>query len=173
MPVRGGEGEVMKYAENTSVAVDRSKAEIERILDRYGAQKFIYGRDESRSMIGFEARGRCVRFTLPLPDRNDPKFWKTETGRKRKYTSVIAEWEQACRQRWRALALVIKAKLEAVESGITSFEDEFLAHTILPGGNGQTVGQWIAPQLVEAYERGEMPRLLPLLGPAETVQDRA
>jgi hypothetical protein len=32
---------------------------------------------------------------------------------------------------------VIKTKLEAVESGITEFEAEFYAHTVLPGG--QTV----------------------------------
>lgn len=166
----------MKYAENTSVAVDRSKAEVERTLTRYGAKKFIYGWDTEppQSLIGFQARGRCIRFILPLPDRNDPVFWKTDTGRTRKYGAAIAEWEQACRQRWRALALVIKAKLEAVESGITTFEDEFLAQTVLPGGNGNTVGQWIAPRLTEAYQLGRMPELLPLPpGTAETVQDRA
>ena len=35
-------------------------------------------------------------------------------------------WEQACRQRWRALALVIKAKLEAIDAEISTFEEEFL-----------------------------------------------
>jgi hypothetical protein len=79
-------------------------------------------------------------------------------------------WEQACRQRWRALNLVVKAKLEAVESGIATFEDEFLAYTMLPGG--ATVGQWLTPQLDEVYRRGDLSSVLPLGLPAgESVED--
>ena len=49
-----------------------------------------------------------------------------------------------CRQRWRALNLAIKAKLEAVESGIVTFDQEFLAHIV--GPSGQTVKPLIALQ---------------------------
>jgi hypothetical protein len=35
----------------------------------------------------------------------------------------------------------------------------FLAHIVLP--DGSTVGDWAAPQLALAYERSEMPALLP------------
>ena len=45
-----------------------------------------------------------------------------------------AAWEQVCRQRWRALLLIIRAKLEAVASGITTLENEFLANIVLPDG---------------------------------------
>jgi hypothetical protein len=68
---------------------------------------------------------------MPLPDRTKKAFTHMETGKRRTETQAQRAWEQAVRQRWRALVLVIKAKLEAVESGITSFEDEFLAHTVL------------------------------------------
>jgi hypothetical protein len=61
--------------------------------------------------------------------------------------------------RWRCLALVIKAKLEAVESGITTFEDEFLAHIMMP--DGQTVGQHVRPNIASAYEQRSMVPLLP------------
>lgn len=46
----------MAYASDTSVPVDRSKAEIERILERYGASAFMYGwdKDSNASMIAFE-----------------------------------------------------------------------------------------------------------------------
>lgn len=70
-------------------------------------------------------------------------------------------WWTANRQRWRALALVIKAKLEAVETGIVSFEQEFLPHLVLP--NGGTVHEWLAPQMEAVYDKGVMPRLLPQL----------
>lgn len=74
--------------------------------------------------------------------------------------SGLVQWgPNAERQRWRALALVIKAKLEAVEAGITEFEEEFLAHIVLP--NGGTVGQFMLPQVATAYETGQMPPLLP------------
>lgn len=35
------------------------------------------------------------------------------------------------RRRWRALLLGIKAKLEYVQSGIATFDEEFLAHIVI------------------------------------------
>lgn len=154
----------MAYAQDTSVSVERSKAEIESTLQRYGAEQFMHGWDQSRAVVQFSMNGKYVRFILPLPDRNDPEFRKTPGGRRtRDDDAAYKAWEQSCRQKWRALNLVIKAKLEAVESGITEFEDEFLAHIMLP--NGQTAGQWMRPQIDEAYEVGKMPDMLAIEGP--------
>ena len=148
-----------RYAETTSVPVERSKAEIERILQKYGADQFMSGWDSERAYLAFESHGRQIKFELPMPNQADESFAKTETGKKRTKTQQTKAWEQACRSRWRALALVIKAKLEAVETGITTFEDEFLAHTMLP--NGSLVRDWMQPQIDEAYSSGKMPSLLP------------
>jgi hypothetical protein len=150
----------MSYAENTSVSTEKSKAEIERTLTRYGAQQFIHGWDQERAMIGFKMQNRFIKLFVPLPRKDDPEFRRTPSGRRtRDSDGAYKAWEQACRQRWRALALVIKAKLEAVESGITSFDEEFLAHIALP--NGSTVGEFTLPQAHIAYETGAMPQLLP------------
>jgi hypothetical protein len=149
----------MTYAEKTSVSTDKSRAEIERTLQRYNADQFIYGWDQGRALIGFRMAGIQIKFVLPLPSINEDRFSKTPTGKARKESAIHAEWEQACRQRWRALALVIKAKLEAVEAGISIFEDEFMANIVLP--NGKTVSQFMLPQISSAYESGEMPGLLP------------
>lgn len=139
---------------------DRSRAEIERTLQRYGATSFLYGWDADNAIIGFIANGRQVKFRLPMPDRNDPEFWRTPQRLTRRTPAKAAEaYEQAVRQRWRALALVIKAKLEAVEAGIAEFEAEFLAYISLP--NGQTVGEWVGPQLDYVYTSGAMPALMP------------
>lgn len=62
---------------------------------------------------------------------------------------VETAWAQACRQKWRALNIVVKAKLEAVESGIAMFE-EFLAYIVLP--NGLTVKDVVVPEIKKAYE---------------------
>ena len=147
-----------RYAENTSVGTDKSRAEIERTLQRYGADGFMYGWQGTAAIVQFVAHGRQIRFELPLPDREAAEFTQTPTGRERSEKQARDAWEQACRQRWRALSLCIKAKLEAVEAGISTFESEFMANVVLPGG--QTVGDWMAPQIERAYETGTMPPLL-------------
>ena len=144
----------MRYANKTTVTVDRSRTEIERTLARYGATSFVYGWEENKAMIAFKANGRTIRFILPMPDREE--FTHGGSGRKRAQLQIKKAVEQAQKQRFRALALAIKAKLEMVETGITSFEEEFLAHIVLP--SGETVGQWIAPQLGKLD--GRMPPLL-------------
>lgn len=149
----------MSYAQNTSVSVDKSKAEIEKILQRYGASGFAYGWQGNYAMIQFVANDRRIKFMLPLPDKNDKQFQFTGAQRrKRTPEAAHAEWEQACRQKWRALTLAIKAKLESVSSGIATFEDEFMAHILLP--NGQTVGDAMKPQIAIAYQSNKMPPLL-------------
>jgi hypothetical protein len=156
---------VTTYAAKTTVSSEQSRSEIERTLTRYGATKFMYGWDEQGAVIMFEAMARRIKFVLPLPNPQDEKFTHYyrgttyKTKHPRTAESAQKEYEQATRQRWRALALVIKAKLEAVESGITSFEDEFLAHTMLP--DGTTVAQWARPQIAQVYELNTMPALLP------------
>lgn len=149
-----------RYAETTSVTSDKSRAEIERTLSRYGATSFMYGWDQQAAIVGFVADDRQVRFTLPMPDKAAREFTHTPSKNlRRSADQVEAAYEQAVRQRWRALALVIKAKLEAVQAGIVTFEEEFLAHILLPSGD--TVGEWITPQLEETYEHATMPEVLP------------
>ncbi|GBR74832.1 hypothetical protein NO1_1939, partial [Candidatus Termititenax aidoneus] len=63
------------------------------------------------------------------------------------------------------LALCIKAKLEAVESGISHFEDEFLANFVMP--NGQTFGECVVPQIDRIYKNGSVPNQLLIGAPAE------
>lgn len=150
-----------RYAADTSVTSDRSRAEIEKTLTRYGAGQFLYAWKPGMAVVGFTMCERQVKFLLPLPAVDSPEICETPTGRIRSEKQIEAAFEQAVRQRWRALALVIKAKLEAVESGITEFEDEFMAHIVLP--DGSTMGQWARPQIESAYASGKMPQMLPQL----------
>lgn len=134
----------MAYAEKTTVSVGKSRMEIEELIRKHGAEQFVSGYSGDKVMIGFTAAGRQVRFIVTV-----------RAGKTQKDT------EQIERQRWRALLLVIKAKFEAIESGVSCFDDEFLAHIVLP--DGQTVGQWMAPQIEVAYQTGDMPPMLPIL----------
>lgn len=145
------------YAAKTTVSPERSRAELETVLKRYGATAFAYGYEEHRAVVTFKAAERFVRFEIAVPQLED--FRVGPGYRSRSSTQQHNARDQAERQIWRALVLVVKAKLEAVESGIVSFEEEFMAHLVLP--DGSTVGQWMEPQIAEVYETGEMPALLP------------
>ncbi|MCR5875111.1 hypothetical protein LRS10_13515 [Phenylobacterium sp. J426] len=155
-----------RYAADTSVSTDRSRAEIETTLRRYKADQFGYVTNARGAAIMFTLSGRHIKFILPLPDPQAREFTHTPAkGLPRTAAEAERAWEQACRQRWRALALVIKAKLEAVSAGITTVEDEFLAHTVLP--DGSTMGEWAKPQIEEAYRLGHMPQHLMIEGPRD------
>jgi len=125
----------MRYARRTEVPVSRSRAQIESLVESYGADQFGSALDATskRAMVRFRVSSWLVRFVLPLD----------------------VDTDQKARQRWRALYLVIKAKLEAVESNIATIEEEFLAHVVTP--DGRTFGEWAVPQIREAKKRGEMP----------------
>ncbi|MFA5135703.1 MAG: hypothetical protein WC505_08030 [Patescibacteria group bacterium] len=158
------------FASSTTVNSDGSVAEIKRTLQRFGASSFVHGETEKGAMIEFQARERRIRFVLHLPDRENDQFTTTPTGRQRKnQNQVFLAWEQGCRAHWRALALIIKAKLVAVESGIRSFEEEFLADTILPGN--RTVSGMLLPQVAAAYESGKVPKLTLLALPYEAKEE--
>lgn len=141
-----------QYAKQTSVSVERTRAEIETVLSRYKATAFAYGRDDlSRmSQIEFVANSRRVRFLLPMPDPKSRDITHDKRGMYRKDGPRMEAYDQACRQRWRALLLAIKAKLEAVECGISEFEAEFLANIVDPF-SGKTVGEVMRPLVAENY----------------------
>jgi len=134
------------YAEHTRVPVSQSRAEIERLLEKHKAMQYgtavDYERREAR--IQFRLNDRIVRFVIKLPD---PKTFRS-----------VPDLERAERQRWRALLLVLKAKLESVENAIETFEQAFLANVVLP--NDQTVADAITPAIAAAYKDGRMPRAL-------------
>lgn len=137
-----------KYANNTTVSADRSKAEIERTLIRYGVDEFMYGRSRAGAGIAFTFKGRTVKLNVPLPKRDD--FRPNKAGE--------MAWEKECRRLWRVLLLWIKANLEVVESGLITFEDIFLAQTCLP--DGTTVGQSIQDKISLMVTSDRMQKLL-------------
>ncbi len=149
----------MTYAQGTEVPVERSRAEIERLISRYGATSFASGFTSTEAIIMFEAHGRRVKFVLPLPAIADFAKEKARPWRTRPKEEQLRKHAAEQRRLWRALALVIKAKLEAVESKVTTFESEFLAHIVDPG-TGRTIGELAVPALAAAYDGRPMPPLL-------------
>lgn len=140
-----------RFAEGTEVQPETSQAEIQRLVRRYDADGFGLMWEGDVAAVAFRAHGRRVQFTLTFPSASDPQFARTARGI-RTPTQRIAAREAEIRRLWRSLAMAIKAKLEVVESGIASFESEFLAHIVLP--DGTLVGDHVEPAIARAYELG-------------------
>ena len=105
-----------RYASNTKVSSEKSRNEIERTLQRYGASGFGFWIENDSALVQFQIEKLKIAFKLPMPDRKSEEFTMSSHENDWQRKPLAAEtahrrWEQACRQRWRALALVIKAKL--------------------------------------------------------------
>jgi len=139
-----------RYAAETEVPTMRSKAAIENLLVQHGATQYATGWNETHDTIQFCLFERTVRFVLPRPSRTNRVYTHDRRGYPRSALSISRALDQADRQRWRALYLVIRAKIEAVEAGIAVFEQEFLAFIVTR--NGMTIGDILVPQLQGGHQ---------------------
>jgi hypothetical protein len=124
-----------RYAEGTTVAVEKTKQEIETLVERNGGRKYFTGwASDHTAAIGFWASDRIIRLELELPPKG----------------TADAE----TRRRWRCLLLCLKAQFESVATGIKTFEQAFFSDIVLP--NDQTVYQAAHEMLAETYRTGKM-----------------
>lgn len=129
----------MPFAEKTNVPVSRTRDQIERMVRKYGAASFTgFGVMQQGLLVqlAFSMAGRSILFKMTLPDS-----------------------PQKERSIWRALLLTIKGKLESAERGIETFDEAFLANTVLPGG--RTVSEEVLPAIEAQYQGGAPVPLLP------------
>ena len=128
----------MVYASRTKVPADKTRMEIERLVKKYGAKGFASGWHEGTARVQFFAHGRHVRFTVATANA---------TG--------VQE-----RERWRALLLLVKAKLVAVDGKIATFEEAFVGDIVLPE-TGKTVWESGREPLQLANAQNKAVPLLP------------
>lgn len=126
-----------RYAEDTRVPVGRSREQLETLLVKHGAKGFgTMSTSEGRHEVLFQIGDTRIAIAVSAPDDSP----------------------QEQRRIWRALLLVVKAKLEAVNAGISTIEREFLADVVVPGQDRalSTVGREVLPHL----RNGKLPPLL-------------
>lgn len=155
----------MAYAKGTKVAIETTDHQIKTMLRKAGATAYATFEDDNGAKIAFRLNDLNIRMSLTMPNRWSEQFTRVrlnQHGAMGERSEAQAEklWEQACRERWRALHLCVKAKLEAIEAGVETFEDAFLAH--VQTENGETVGERVKPQLA-AIIAGKSP--LQITGP--------
>lgn len=129
----------MSFASGTTVPVVKSRLEIEALLVKHKATTAAAGFDEQRAIVAFTMQGRRIQFTIPLPRRDEPQFVFVKGSNWNKLTQAKGDdlFQAACRQKWRALLLALKAKFVALEENLETFDQVFLAHVLLD--DGQTV----------------------------------
>ncbi len=147
------------YAAETRVSPEKTLEEMKGLLRRFGADNFCTFDNDRAGFSGleFDVNNRRCRFIVQIPKREE--FAKTETGRPRDKNQQFTVWEKAIRSRWRSLALIVKAKLVAIEEGVFTFEQEFALHFVM--ANGQTVYEQLAPHLEKACDASSLPTLMP------------
>lgn len=133
-------GSRMAYAETTKVPFDKTVSDIMTMLRKSGAMQVGQMEEANRLTIIFTLNDRSVRFRVG---------WENS--------------ERSQRQRARALLLVIKAKLESIESGVETFEEAFLANIVM--ADGQTVHERVSGDLALEYKSGQ-PTMYLIGGPS-------
>jgi hypothetical protein len=136
----------------TTVAVERSQAEIRKLLIRHGAQRLAFGeeRDDTGqrwAAVTFQAGLHAVRMRVPLKLVDErtvvAKFQRTRTKTRDEIRDELYEQEE--RRIWRVLAWNLKARLVAVEEELETFEEAFLAHLLDPR-SGRTIYEQLAEE---------------------------
>lgn len=141
-----------KFAQGTTVDVTKSQAEVQRMIRAHPDFKSFGTQDTADAAhIVFQLGFSVFRMTVPMPDPSDAEFWSTPSRRQRRSKDqAYKAYEAEYKRRWRALVLSIKAKLTAIDEGISTFEHEFLPHMV--AANGQTVGDILRPRMIEAMK---------------------
>jgi hypothetical protein len=131
----------MPYAQRTQISTEYTRAEIERLVLKYGAKGFASawqatGKDGGKVRVEFICNNRHIRLTVEVPAN-----------------------AQAARGRWRVLLLMVKAKLVAVDAGVVTFEEAFFADIVMPETNKTVYETAREPVRLSYEQRKDQPLL--------------
>lgn len=173
------------FAKGTGVAAEKSRAKIEKLLRaRKATQLGVSFDDENgEAIVIFTMPGKLITAAEPAKSWTNPPTPATAEVREPKQTVsfvvkmpkrsafakdhrgyIAPEWkvtqlhEQAIRERWRCLLMVLKGKFTAIDAEIEDFETAFLPHLLVPSGG--TVRDHVMP----AYRSSLSNPGAPLLG---------
>lgn len=138
--------------ETTGVPVERSQAEIRKLLVANGVKSLSFGEEQEpdggvrRVAVAFAYKDHSVRIRVPLKKVDEwavgRKYSRSRTKSRDECRDVLYEQEE--RRIWRVLAWNLKARLVAVQEEVETFEEAFLAHLL-----DQSTGRTIYEQLAE------------------------
>lgn len=131
----------------TSVNWAKTQAAIYKLLGELGIYQIRFTNLKNKFALEFLVeleegqKPRAVRIVVPIKYDGDDDVKRT------KELNVVH----------RVLFNHLKAKFIAVQTGLTEFEEEFMAHLLIidANGNSSTVGDLMLPQYKKAIESGK------------------
>ncbi len=137
-----------RYAEGTVVAVEKSRSEMQTLLSKHGVQEMAWGSKPSGDVLHFALGGYQHELRIVRPDVAAMRELHAKG-----YRTPGSTWELAAeaewRRRWRANLMLLKMKLEFIDSGESTLERELLPMRLLRDGR----------TLEQAVEAGSLPML--------------
>lgn len=131
----------------TSVNWAKSQSAIYKLLGELGIYEIRFTNLKNKFALEFlvqinqEEKPRAVRIIVPIKYAGED-----QTKRERELNIVH-----------RILFNHLKAKFVAVQTGLTEFEEEFMAHLVITDnkGNSRTIGETLLPQYKKAIDEGK------------------
>lgn len=131
----------------TDVSWSKSQAGIYKMLGELGIYQIRFTNLRDRFVLEFlveienEQKPKGVRLVMPI------KYAGDDDRKRDKELNIIH----------RVLFNHLKAKFVAISTGLTEFEQEFMAHLIITdkNGNSTTMGEHLLPQYRQQIESGE------------------
>lgn len=123
----------MSAYQDTSVPVDKSQAAIRSMLRKYGADHFAFSESADLAEVAFRSGVLAVRMRVPIRPMTAEAARAVARQRKRKQDTAESDrWESETRRVWRVLYWLLKSRMEAIDAGVETFEQAFLAHLLDP-----------------------------------------
>lgn len=155
MDTERGDAIAMAY-ETTTVPVEKSQAEIRQLLAGFSARQFAFGEETDSAgvrwaAVSFAHAGFAIRLRVPHKPVNDRAVnQRLLRARSRTREQIAEEMEaQEARRIWRVMAWNLKARMVAVEEGVETFAEAFLAHLIDPATGATIYEQLVSDGRVE------------------------
>lgn len=130
----------------TKVPVENSQADIRRSVMKYLERGYTISEvkdDEGveRAIVEFRREGVLVRISAEVPPPDMRKIDATaRRARSRSKDEIEFEArEQLRRETWRSIALGVDARLRAVDAGVSTFEQAFMADIVIDEAIGETL----------------------------------
>lgn len=126
-----------RYAWGTKVSIDKSRSELMGLLAKHGVEDIATTHSATRGdAVRFRIGERWFELAVPRPTFEDVKV---------DYARISGTWDDnrdaEWRRRWRAQLMLLKMKLEFIETGESTVENELMSHMLLR--DGQTLAEAI------------------------------
>src|SRR5947209_6140525 len=110
------------------------RRQLERMLADHGADQLGFAATNELAGISFRIDGRVYQASLPMPGREDPELTLTAGGRVRSGAALTKVWRAERVRRWKALAGLVRAALEAEAANLAPLQLTLAGWLVLPDG---------------------------------------